>query len=208
MNNQKSNITAAIIFNGAMVAVFLQALLRPEANADWIFRGAFLIFIFEFLAIFAQLWPIKLIEDWRKESKVDKAVVIGQGLFISAGILGFAIIFSYLAGNILAAAYFTISMGSKAYTHLNTKADLHSIYVSILIFIGTLFLSTFLTQVWTTLFPFSNEVLANKLDNSSGLFVDFPQVQLAWGVLYFSILTLYELKKEKNDSWLYKHQSK
>lgn len=205
MEKSYTNIGTAIIFNGAMIALFLQALLRPEANADWIFRGAFLIFIFEFLAIFAQLWPMKLVDDWKKSSAIKRTGVVVQGVIISLFILGFTFGFSYLAGNVAAGGYFVISMIAKYVSHVKNGVDHNGMYAGILIFMGTLMVTMFTSPVWPALFPFPAEVLAQKIDSSSGIFVDTPQVQLVWGAFYFLGLLLYEMKKPVVDDWFSKN---
>ncbi len=208
MEKSYGNIAAALIFNGAMVALFMQALLRPEANAEWIFRGAFLIFIFEFLAIFAQLWPIKLVDEWKKSDAIKKTGVVVQGVIISLFILGFTFGFSYLAGNVAAGGYFVISMIAKYVSHAKNGMDMKATYAGILIFMGTLMAVSFTSPVWPAIFPFPESVLAQKIDGSSGMFVDAPQVQLVWGALYFLGLTMYELKKPIIDAWFTKYQVK
>ena len=70
-----------------------------------------------------------------------------------------------------------------------------------------LLLSTVLVMIGAPLladwFPFSAEVKSARPSGQSGLFVNTPQTLMAWGVIYFTLITLCELmifRKSVRDS--------
>jgi len=62
-----------------------------------------------------------------------------------------------------------------------------------IIFMGSVFLIPLVGIIAAILFPFPDAVYVQKPANSSGLFIDVPQSLLAWGIIYYSALALWQI---------------
>ncbi len=201
MNLNTAKLTA-ILFNVGMIFVFARALLFPEVSAEWIFRGAFLIFIFEFLAVFTTAGVLKM----KAASGVSVTSIKNTTLSLVVP-CGFAVLFGYITGNLFAAGYFIVSTVVKLFDQKRNGKEADFV-VAIVGILATLTIVVFTVPFWAALFPFSEQILSQKIEGTSGVFVDTPQTLLVWGVLYFSFMIWYELKRETVEAWLKRNETK
>jgi len=192
----------------AVIGFFLQALLYPMQNVDWIYNGALAIFFIEFLSIHSSGMIGGLAQEKQRAIKEGNSINIkirDNAIFflIFYGIFTVAIsaIFKvwFLPLYFIASTYIKISEVTRL--DLPTKQLTNAKFVFIiLLFLGTTFLTVYTMSLWTWLFPFPEAVLAARPPNASGIFVETPQTLLVWGVLYFSIhllINIYILIKPK-----------
>jgi membrane protease YdiL (CAAX protease family) len=117
----------------------------------------------------------------------------------------FVITFASMTGQWLAALYFFVSLASKAVYSRSIDAEkrLAPVAAGIAMLLLSTFLVVFGAQLLADWFPFPPEVKSARPSGQSGLFVDTPQTLMAWGMIYFTLMTLCELaifRKSVNDS--------
>jgi len=192
---------AAIFFNLIIIGAFFQALLFPLANAEWIFRGAMIIYIFEFFAIFAMVIPSKMMREIAEARKKHNPYKVGKEV-VSAIIstiffLGMVTVFGFALEQPLFIIYFVASMFIKFFAHRKTGIDKREVIISTFLMVMTPFIASITSFIWVGLFPFPAEVSTHALEGSSGSLVDTPQILLGWGIIYFTFMTLYAIKADK-----------
>lgn len=173
---------AGAIFYLPIILMYLYALLFPELNADFIFNFGMLIFLLEFLNIHSS------------------GMILGFGrpggyllVIIYAAFVG---VFGAIFGNWMVLGIFIASIAAKTlHTRERSREEIGKVIgVNIMVYLLSVFAVSFLSPLWAFLFPFSEEVLAQKMPGSSGLFVEVPQTLLVWGLTYFSILLALDLR--------------
>jgi membrane protease YdiL (CAAX protease family) len=107
----------------------------------------------------------------------------------------FVIAFASFTGQWLIALYFVVSLVGKAvYSRsIDAKRRLAPVAAGIAMLLLSVFLVVFGAQLIADLFPFPQEVKAARPSGQSGLFIDTPQTLMAWGVIYFVLISVCEL---------------
>ncbi|HUW22135.1 MAG TPA: hypothetical protein VMW41_05740 [Candidatus Bathyarchaeia archaeon] len=184
-----SLISASISGYFLLTAIFLQALVFPLKNVDFIYEGAIITYFIEFINIHSTVSLLMA----RSRQTVSKLTV--QSLLLVY--LFFAFILMLNAKNKLLIIYFTISLINKILFNQSLPNKNTSFIVTFLL-LGSVGLAILTGPVWKFLFPFPPEVLLMRPKNISGLFVDVPQILLAWGVIYTLAMGIYEIRFLKN----------
>ncbi|MFH1711615.1 MAG: hypothetical protein ABH846_00055 [Patescibacteria group bacterium] len=191
----------AVVFNLIIIGLFFQALLFPLANAEWIFRGAMIVYMFEFFAIFAMVVPSKMMREIEKARRKGNNLIVGKEI-VSAIIstiffLGMVTVFGFALEQPLFILYFVASIAIKFFAHRKTGIDKREVIVSTVLMVLTPFIASLTSFIWIGLFPFPDAIFDYALEGSSGSLVDHPQILLGWGIIYFTLMTLYAIKADK-----------
>jgi len=185
LKESTSSIIAAA-FNIPIIAMFTYALLFPEQNTEFIFGFGVLIFLLELMNISSSGFALG------PKAGLAYVVLLFYAVFIG--------MFGFIFGNWAAIGLFVASMVGRfiqgiGRKNIDRKKIGNEIGKQIFIFLISVFVIIFLAPLWEIIFPFSAEVLAEKLPRSSGLFVEIPQTLLVWGISYYSLMTILDLRK-------------
>lgn len=188
------SLILAVGGNLFLVQLFLNALLFPLEHTDLIFHTGIWIFLMEFLGIISGKFLSGGVGSVRKYQNI-------LGLFIFAV---FAFGFSILLQNVYYSIIFIVTLIAKSFGN-KAALDHSRTVLNIFILLASLAVVFFVfsPQFWIDFFPFPEAVFnsvssnSNKLRlhviSSSGEFIDHPQTLLAWGVVYYSLLTMLEV---------------
>lgn len=168
-----------LVSYGGIVIFSVLAALHPEDHINFIFNAGLFLFVSEFIALHSS---VLLFSTMNKRGKLT--------LFCAYSLL--IVAFAIATQSLYIGLLFIISLFTKVLigtTSDRSKQGIGSTFIQpISIFLGTAFASVLLAPIITILIPISESVMAHKVPNSSGLFVDTPQVLLFWIILYYTSL--------------------
>ena len=196
---QVFSFLGSVIGNLFLAWLFLRALVWPENHAVFIFRSGLMIYVAEFLTIHSAGMT-----QGPQDGKNSK----GLGRFSLLGVYGlFIFLCAYGLKSWFIAIHFWVSLLSKVFFKRSAGRDMGHVlpaFATINLLAST-FLVILLAPLLKSIFPMPLEVMAQRMPNSSGLFVDIPQTLLAWGVLYFTFTALFNIIVVLNKRILQKH---
>ena len=172
------NTVGAFLSSISIIGFFVQALISPELNINWIYTNAVIIFIIEFLSIHSTAMMIG--EAHSKDKKKNATHLFFLYLF-------FTIVLTVIFKNYILPFFFILSTYIKFFMGRYIADSKTYLLISILTFIIPLIIVIIGANLLEYLFPFPQEVLMARPVDAKGLFYDVPQTVLVWGVLYFSI---------------------
>lgn len=172
------NTVGVFLSSIAMIGFFVQALLYPEFNINWIYSSAVIIFVIEFLSIHSS--GMMMGEVLSKDKKKNATYLFFFYLFFT---IGLTVVFK----NYILPFFFILSTYIKFFIGRHFAANKIYLIINIFTLVIPLIIVSVGAPFLKNLFPFPQEVLMAKPANATGVFVDVPQTVLVWGVLYFSI---------------------
>lgn len=152
-----------------------------------------MIFMIEFMSLHSSAMFFGTAHKEQKTGKKVMTLKVKIAMFAFYNVL--VIVFASAAGQWLAALYFFISLASKAIYSRSIDAEkrLAPVAAGIAMLLLSTFLVVFGAQLIADWFPFPAEVKSARPSGQSGLFVDTPQTLMAWGMIYFTLITVCEL---------------
>lgn len=174
----------AFLSSIAIITFFVQALLFPEFNVNWIYSSAMIIFVVEFLSIHSSAM---MMGEVLSENKKKNAT------YLFFFYLFFTIVLTVVFKNYILPFFFILSTYIKFFMGRHFVANKTYLIINVFALIIPLIIVLIGSSLLQNLFPFPQEVLMAKPENATGVFVDVPQTVLAWGVIYFSIQLLINL---------------
>lgn len=163
---------------GAVLYLFFYALLAPEQNINFMYNVGIFIFVSEFLSI-------------HSSGMLTSPDKVSRKLPLFCLYLAFVAAFSLMTQTFYPAVIFVLSLVAKLFDKTpNGKALATSLYM----FLGTVFLTIFLSPLISAVFDFPQSVLDQAPANTSGLFVEQPQTLLVWGILYYAGLMILQVR--------------
>ena len=187
------SLLAAIATNLFLAGLFYRALSNPLYFKDFIYKTGLMIFVIEFMSLHSSgmfFGPAQQAKKTGKKvmtTKVKSALLVFYIMFVYA--------FASATEHWLAALYFVVSLASKAlYSRsIDLERRLAPVAAGIAMLVISTFVVVFAAPLLANWFPFPPEVLSARPTGQSGLFINTPQTLMAWGALYFSLMTLCEL---------------
>lgn len=176
---------------------------NPVYFKDFIYKTGIMIFMIEFMSLHSSGMFFGAAQ---KEGKTGKKVMTLKVKIVMFAFYNVIVItFASATGQWLAALYFVISLASKAIYSRSIDAEqrLAPVAAGIAMLLLSTCLVIFGAQFLANWFPFPPEVTSARPSGQSGLFIDTPQTLMAWGMIYFSLMTLCELmifRKSVKDS--------
>lgn len=168
-----------------LVALYAQALVRPEEHAAFIFRAGIATYIVEFLSIHSSGMLSGERKDKHKK-KSDRFFLLGFYMIFIVGFM--ASLHCWFIG-----LYFILSLCTKVFMSQSVKDDINKSQIAFSA--GNLLCCTLIVVALASFlrkaFPFPESILAQHPKGTSRLFVDTPQTLLAWGILYFSCTVVF-----------------
>ncbi|MEI6850609.1 MAG: hypothetical protein WCK26_01420 [Candidatus Saccharibacteria bacterium] len=164
-----------------VAGLYLVAMLNPQNNIDFIYGYGMFIVIAEFLSVFSS-------------NIVMSEFRLFDNIFAIIILMFFVVVFSFVLHSIYPGLILGLSIIAKIFTNKTRLSTNESStfsfddYTTLGIFFGTLLLIAFSSPLLGKLLTLPESVLINKPANTTGIFVDTPQLLLIWGVLYFSLL--------------------
>jgi hypothetical protein len=160
---------------------------------DFIYKTGLMIFVIEFMSLHSSGMFFGATQQEEKTGKKVMTIKVKIAMFAFYNV--FVIAFASATGQWLGALYFVISLASKAvYSRaIDVKERLAPVAAGIAMLVISTFLVVFGAPLLAEWFPFPPEVLSARPSGQSGLFINTPQTLMAWGVIYFSLMTLCEL---------------
>lgn len=172
--NSIATVGASVIGWLVLAGVFFRALLNPFVYTDFIYDTSILLYVTEFLNIHAS-GMLQGASHQSGKQLYRPFLLLLYGFFI--------FIFFFVFKNTIMLIFFAVSLVSKVLSY-RTSADPHQSATRTMLLLGTTLPLVVLSPIIAFLFPFPAEFLALKPANTSGLFVEMPQVVLVWGILY------------------------
>lgn len=176
-----------------MVGLFCRVLINPAGFTDFIYKTGIMIFVVEFMSLHSS--GMFLGAARQKEISGKIAIPFKGKILLMAFYTLMVVAFSVGTGQWMPALYFFISLVGKA--TFSRTIDAQKRLAPVAAGIAMLLLSTFIViasaQLLADWFPLPAEVRAARPPNQGGLFVDTPQTLMAWGVIYFSLMTFCEV---------------
>lgn len=190
----------AVASNVFLVGLFYRALTSPVTFTDFIYRTGIMIFMIEFMTLHSSGMLFGSAQQERRTGKrvMTTRVKVAMFAFYNLMVLAFA----SFTGQWLAALYFAVSLGGKAV--FSRSIDPQKRLAPVAAGVTMLLLSTFAVVLGAKLladwFPFPAAVRSARPPGQSGLFVSTPQTLMAWGVLYFSLMSVCEVMIFRRDA--------
>jgi hypothetical protein len=188
-----ASLLAAVATNLFLAGLFYSALINPVDFKDFIYKTGIMIFMVEFMSLHSSgmFFGAAQKKQKRGRSVMSPGVKITMFAFYSLSV----IVFASFTGQWLIALYFVVSLVSKAvYSRsIDAKQRLAPVAAGIAMLLLSVFLVVFGAQLIADWFPFPPEVTSARPAGQSGLFIDTPQTLMAWGVIYFILITVCEL---------------
>ena len=169
-----------ILFNAIMIYYFIRGFLHPVETNFWLVRYGFLIILMELFCAPA----ILAIHEIKKKKRIE---LFGFLLII----ILFPLLFSFGYGNYKVFLFFVLTILSKFFLikSENYEKDVKlSVSVMIAFMIGAFLSSIFLTKT-VNIFAHQQELFASV----NGVFINNPVQILIWGVLYYLLLTIFQM---------------
>lgn len=193
MITRTASLLIAVATNVTLAALFYRALTNPVDFTDFIYKTGIMIFLLEFMSLHSSGMFFGAAQERRKTRKKWMTLKVKVFMFIFYNI--FVVTFASVTGQWLAAVYFFVSLASKAVFSRSVDAEqrLAPVAAGIAMLLLSTFIVVFSASLLADRFPFPAEVRAARPPGQSGLFVSTPQTLMAWGVLYFGLMTLCEI---------------
>lgn len=177
----------AILSNCFIVYLFIQALLNPADNINFIYGYGIFLFVAEFLALHSSMML-----SGKTNNKTAFFMIFVYAILI--------ISFSVALHTIYPALIFMLSLVAKVLAPTapskpkarKIKLD-NAPIMHFIIFMSSVFLTPLAGLIAIIMFPFPDAVYAQRPVGSSGLFIDMPQSLLAWGIIYYSALVIWRV---------------
>jgi len=187
------SLLVAIATNLFLVGLFYSALSNPLYFKDFIYKTGLMIFVIEFMSLHSSGMFFGAAQQAKKTGKKVMTTKVKIAMFAFYNV--FVIVFASATGQWLGALYFFVSLASKAvYSRaIDVEERLAPVAAGIAMLVISTFLVVFGAPLLAKWFPFPPEVLSARPSGQSGLFINTPQTLMAWGVLYFTLMTLCEL---------------
>lgn len=188
-----ASLIGALATNVVLAGLFLRALLDPSDFTDFIYRTGIMIFMIEFMSLHSSGMLFGTVRNKKDAGNVFTSLKVKAGLITLYSVLiaGFAA----ATHQWLAAVYFIVSLiGKAAYSRsIDAQRRLEPVAAGIVTLLLSTFVVVFTAPLLAKWFPFSSEVTAARPAGQGGLFIDTPQTLMAWGIIYFSLMTLCEI---------------
>ena len=172
------------VINLLLAIPFLNSIFNPINNINFIYKGSFALFLFEFIAVAADI-TFSDIDSVNVSVKVFGKEV--QGINKRVSLISFflilALVYSFIINSPQLTLFLIVSILIKAFQK-SSNSDSNIATKGLALFISSIFLAIPLGIIASRIFPFPKEVILNNPGNMSGLFVDTPQTLLVWGLLY------------------------
>jgi hypothetical protein len=186
LSNDISALIASL-FNYSLAATFLLALLNPDMSISIVFGLGMLIFFVEFLSLHSSAMlggkkpkmPFRILYSIIYEFPILTIYI--------AIIAALGLIFGYWQ----LLLFFAASLFGKILVPMENWQKMGSQFLFFIL--SAIFIIAFAPSL-ADLFPFSPDVLAQKMPGSGGLFVEYPQAVLIWGILYYGVLALLDTR--------------
>jgi hypothetical protein len=180
----------ALATNLFMVGLFCRALTNPAGFTDFIYKTGIMIFVIEFMSLHSSGM---MLGSAQRTEKSGKTAFSTRGRIVLVGFYTLMVgAFAAGTGQWMPAVYFVISLVGKAI--FNRTLDIRKRLAPVAAGVAMLLLSTFVVVLSARLladwFPLPAEVRAARPPAQGGLFVDTPQTLMAWGAIYFSLMTI------------------
>ena len=193
MTGRIASLVAAVATNLFLAGLFYNALTNPVDYKDFIYKTGIMIFMVEFMSLHSSGMFFGAAQNRQNTGKVimTPRVKIAMLAFYSL----FVIVFASFTGQWLIALYFVVSLVSKAvYSRsIDAKQRLAPVAAGIAMLLLSVFLVVFGARLIADWFPFPPDVTSARPSGQSGLFIDTPQTLMAWGVIYFFLITVCEI---------------
>jgi len=193
MINRLGSLLLAIATNLFLAGLFYRALIRPVEFVDFIYRTGIMIFMIEFMSLHSSGMLFGAAREARQNGKRVMPLKAKITLFIFYNIMVAGI--AAATGQWLAALYFFASLVSKAFfsRSIDSQRRMAPVAAGIAMLLLSTFVVVFAAPLLSHWFPFPSEVRSARPAGQSGLFIDKPQTLMAWGVMYFSLITICEV---------------
>ena len=193
MITRTGSLLLAIATNLFLAGLFYSALVNPVDFKDFIYKTGLMIFMIEFMSLHSSGMFFGAAHQSGKTD--NKVMTLKLKIVLFAFYSLFVIVFASATRQWLAALYFLMSLTSKA--AYSRSIDAEKRLAPVAAGIAMLLLSTLLVVIGAEFlvdwFPFPPDVKAAKPPGQSGLFIDTPQTLMAWGLIYFALMSLCEL---------------
>ena len=193
MFTKTGSLLLAIATNLFLAGLFYRALVNPVDFKDFIYKTGLMIFMIEFMSLHSSGMFFGAAQEVGKPVNKVMTLKVKITMFVFYNI--FVVVFASFTGQWLAALYFAVSLASKAvYSRsIDAAKRLAPVAAGIAMLLLSTFLVVFTAPLLADWFPFPSEVKAARPSGQSGLFLDTPQTLMAWGVIYFTLVTLCEI---------------
>lgn len=182
----KKSVAIAATMNLLVIIPFVNALINPSTQIDFIYKGAMAVFIFEMLTLVLTFFVFAFVKNapaWVAVLMVLVFIAVGFGWVLAINVSN-TVLYIFIASLVR-----QLYLGKKSKDALNRIGAL-KLLIFLLITISVILLSSLIAL----LVPFSEELISlNPNPASGGVFVDNPQVLLVWGIIYFLLSTLVDI---------------
>jgi len=187
------SLLLAIATNLFLVGLFYSALINPVNFKGFIYKTGLMIYMIEFMSLHSSGMFFGAAQKAKKTGKKFMTIKVKIAMFAFYNI--FVIAFASATGQWLAALYFVVSLTSKAFYSRSIDAEqrLAPVAAGVAMLVLATFLVVFTAPLLADWFPIPPEVRSARPSGQSGLFINTPQTLMAWGVVYFALMTLCEL---------------
>ncbi|MDA2934459.1 hypothetical protein MYX82_08955 [Acidobacteria bacterium AH-259-D05] len=187
------NLSISLSGNLLLAGVFLSALVYPSEDTSFVLNAGLLIFLIEFLSIHssAMAWGVKkgkvqtsgIAQEFFKKH-VKETLIVLYSLF--------AITFAVAFKNVFYPLYFFVSLIGKFFGDKAAPSE-QKTWVEVGLFIVSMYIVLPFSGILQEHFPIPYTLYNENPDVAVGLFSDTPHTVLAWGVIYFILLTIVEI---------------
>jgi hypothetical protein len=193
MISRTISLGIAMTTNLLLVVLFCRALTHPAGFTDFIYKTGIMIFVIEFMSLHSSGMFLGAVQQ---EGKTGKTALSTRGKIVLFAFYNIMVVaFAAGTGQWIAALYFFISLVGKA--TFSRTIDAQKRLAPVAAGIAMLVVATFVVVLSASLladwFPLPAEVRAARPPDQGGLFVNTPQTLMAWGAIYFSLMTICEL---------------
>lgn len=170
-----------------LVVFYAQALIKPEEHAEFIFSAGTATYIIEFLSIHSS-------GMLTGEHKVKHKKRPARFLLLAFYLI-FIVGFMALLHCLFIGLYFIGSLCAKVFMSRSVKDDINKsqIAFSVINLLCSTFMVVALASLLKKAFPIPESIISQRIEGTSGLFVDTPQTLLMWGILYFSFTVIFNI---------------
>lgn len=187
------SLSIALATNLFMVGLFCRALTNPAGFTDFIYKTGIMIFVIEFMSLHSSGMFLGAVREKMPSGKL--AFSTKGKILLMAFYMIMVGAFAAGTGQWMPALYFFISLVGKATFSrtIEARKRLAPVAAGIAMLLLSTFIVVFSAQLLADWFPLPAEVRAARPPDQSGLFVSTPQTLLAWGAIYFSLMTVCEV---------------
>lgn len=177
-----------------LIGLFSYTIVFPARNAELIQTNGMHIFIAEILSICVNFSLPRRSSEWKWSIRYD-----WHSLLIPLGICLFSILFFASSGRLLAGLIFALSSMNTIFDKKSYEVDKFKkwgpINNPLAIFFATLIPTVILAPKIAQTIPFPKSLLPQTETNT--IFITFPQALLVWGIAYYSISLILQVKADK-----------